>query len=546
MSSDSSPVAPVAGPPRTQAPPTMIRPEFVVAPGPAGAPAGGPTGAGPAFEFFGPTVIAAPLVAGPGPGADVQAEKDYIFAVGDVYSYWRNQYILGPASSQASPFIATDTAALVRRAVSGRPGARLGVGGGPLQRRPVALRDAINVYRRVLLLGGPGAGKTSYLQYLALLCTDGTTFPGLLPVLVDLSAYSDRGPFLAFLQDFLRTPPNPAPPEPPIHVVSPWLAGNLEGCLQRGHILLLLDGLNEIPAESPAARDARRRQIQAFFAAYPQVRAVVNCRTLDYEKELDSAGFQTVLLDPWTPEQMAAYLQERGDAFLLGRLQAGDPLLLSLGQVPFLLYMLSELSANYVPPNGTSAAPQFLTSQSEMFKQFVDILLDWATLKDPENGALFPRQAVITALARLAAAMQAVGARGTPVAYDWATAQVAPDPAALFGGVPAPATLIGDPREHLLSFCCGATILDTPATRDTIRFWHLTHQDYFAAVALADPTITPATLSSMVLTPATDTVTSLAATLAPQPAAAIAGLMNSNDPRAALVAAKALIGAGGA
>ncbi|MDQ2808181.1 MAG: hypothetical protein M3Z04_14895, partial [Chloroflexota bacterium] len=108
-----------------QAPTAAMRSEF-------GMPPAQPPNAGGSLNFFG-TTITGPVIAGDqiittnigqvigrdqiimtGDSA-ARAEADYLFAVADVYSYWRNQYILGPASSPASPFIPTDSAALVRR-----------------------------------------------------------------------------------------------------------------------------------------------------------------------------------------------------------------------------------------------------------------------------------------------------------------------------------------------------------------------------------------------------------------------------------------------
>ena len=226
---------------------------------------------------------------------------------------------------------------------------------------------------------GRGPAKSSYLQYLALVETAAPVTTARLPLLVDLNAWDSSGSFLSFVQAFLRDPPNPAPPEAPVLVVSPWLADRLEGYLQAGRVLLLLDGLNELPQVGATGASARQAALQAFFAAYPHLRAVVTCRMLDYGDELATAAFQPVLLDPWTVEQMALYLQGCGAPGLLARLQAGDPLLLSLGQVPFLLYMLTELAANTPPP--VPGAPDPLASGSALFRRFMDLLLEWATKK---------------------------------------------------------------------------------------------------------------------------------------------------------------------
>lgn len=502
---------------------TDVRPDFVL---PAAA-AGGASGA--VFQFFGPTVISGPLAAGNQTivqgGGDGRQEHAYLFAVGNVYSRWRNQYKLGAASPAASPFIPPDTALLLGR--SGDDPARAG-------RRPLDLPTALDRYGRVLLLGGPGAGKTSCLQYLALDQAARPAETAYLPVLVDLNAWDDSGPFLDFVQAFLRNPPNPAPPEPPVHISNPWLADNLDSYLRAGRVLLLLDGLNELPSSPEAAVPARRAALQRFFLTYAGARVVIACRLLDYGGDLDAPalGFQPLLLDPWRLDQMLTYAEGRGNPALLSRLRAADPLILSLGQVPYLLYMIAEVFDN-APAD--PALPDPLASGSALFGRFVEQLLDWATTRDEADALLFPRAAVRAALARLAAAMQAAGYRGSAVAHQWAVDHL--DAAELFGGLPAPGNLRRDPRDHLLDFSCAATILDTPATRATVRFWHLTHQDYFQALAAVPP-------SGGALLGANDEVNSLAAALAPDPHAAISALLQSGDPRASLVAARALITAG--
>ncbi|HUS13696.1 MAG TPA: hypothetical protein VM536_01645 [Chloroflexia bacterium] len=525
--------------PAVPGPPARTRPEFVM-PAALGGAAEPLVAGGAGLQFFGSQVFSGPVIAGD-LNVTIQAnprdEEIYLSQVASTYSVWRTEYILGTGSAQASPFIPTDTAALMQG---------LAAGAGPTaaraSRRPVALQHAVTQYRRVVLLGKPGAGKSSYLQYLTLLfAPPAPVIPGVLPVLVELSAYSDSGPFLPFLQSFLRNPPEQDPLEPR-YVTSPWLADALESYLTQGRVLLLLDGWNEIPGGPGAA--TRLQEIQAFLAHYPQVRAVITCRMIDYESELAAAGFRDVVIDPWTADQMARYLQERGDTLLLTRLHARDPLLLSLGQVPALLEMISQMAANYIPGDGDPAAtPPFLTSQSGLFKAFVGFLLEWAGRKDRDNALLFPRPIVIAALARLAAAMESAGLHGSAVPQAWATDHIAASAADLFGGMPAPGGLAGDARRRLLDFGCEATILDTPATRDTVRFWHLAHQEYFAALALQN-TGGPATAGAF--TPATDQVTSMAAALAPQPAVAISAILARDDPRAALVAAKALLSAGGA
>ena len=433
-----------------------------------------------ANSFFGTTNIYGPLIAGDYHAGSGAAADEYRYALADVFSVWRNQYILGPASATEAPFIPTDNTAIIRRRIRLWPGA-----GEELQRRPVDLPEAIASYRRIVLLGRPGGGKSSYLQYLALRQTGPEGILGLLPVLVELNQYHGDQPFLEFIRSGLRQPPNPDPPEAPSYVTSPWLADNLETWLEKGRILLLIDGLNELPRTPTGTPGAALLGVQQFFRSrpYARVRAVVTCRMLDYEPGLQLNGFQTVLLDPWGVKQMTAYLQQQGELELLRRIEEGDPLLLSLGQVPFLLYMLTELAANYRATGGTLAGAPFLASESALFGEFIELLLDWANVKVPQTATWFPRTAVLDAFGRLAAAMQAYGYYGTAVPYAWAGAQLPADPQQLFGTAVAP--FPGDPRERLLALGCDAAILDASQTRQTVRFWHRAHQDYFVARALS-------------------------------------------------------------
>ena len=268
---------------------------------------------------------------------------------------------------------------------------------------------------------------------------------------------------------------------------------------------------------------------------------------LDYRDEMVNNDFQQVFLDLWTDQQVAAYLSMRGDNRLLERLQVyHDPLLRCLGQLPYLLYIASELSLNNLLPavHGKDNS-QFLTSRSKLFKDFVDMLLDRAESTDKEGAYLFQRKTLVSALSRLASAMQETNIRGQAVAHDWATQQLAADPTALLAAGSHPDPSIRDVRDRLIDYGCSATILDTPATRDTVRFWHLTHQDYFASLAprqdgpdQGDAGKGPA------LPPALDDAAIMAAARSKQPAVAVGKIFSLNDRRAPLVAAKAAIYSG--
>jgi DNA polymerase III delta prime subunit len=149
---------------------------------------------------------------------------------------------------------------------------------------------------RVLLLGEPGAGKTTTLMAYARDAVarrlDDPNQP--LPVMAILSAWPSHEP-------------------PPL---SEWLAGmvehieGIEAQIKTGKALLLLDGLDELGS----SREDKNKQTydprQRFLEHIPDNnRILITCRIRDYEQIGDKAALNgAVTLQPLTIEQMQNYL----------------------------------------------------------------------------------------------------------------------------------------------------------------------------------------------------------------------------------------------
>nr|WP_246581016.1 NACHT domain-containing protein [Deinococcus aestuarii] len=121
-----------------------------------------------------------------------------------------------------------------------------------------------------VLLGESGSGKTTTLWRIALdhahRWLGGQT--SYAPVLVDLKHWTPDTPIRHLIARAFT------------HVNADQDAVN--ALLQGGQLLLLLDGLNELPA-SPAERGQAQRDIHAFFQGLGEHRVVVSCRTPDFE-----------------------------------------------------------------------------------------------------------------------------------------------------------------------------------------------------------------------------------------------------------------------
>jgi HEAT repeat protein len=151
--------------------------------------------------------------------------------------------------------------------------------------------------QRSVLLGGPGAGKTTVARYLMLVLTGqdgdraapGPTGPtGRLPLLIDLPTYTDPGwragrsgpvTFLDLI-DHLHEAGSAGLPR---NLLEPFLAGG-------GHAVVFFDGLDQV--QDPSARERVVAEIEEFSARYPHAQVVVTSRETGYQHQpLTAAGF---------------------------------------------------------------------------------------------------------------------------------------------------------------------------------------------------------------------------------------------------------------
>ncbi|MFZ6030359.1 MAG: NACHT domain-containing protein [Chloroflexota bacterium] len=186
----------------------------------------------------------------------------------------------------------------------------------PTRSLPEALRGGANL----ILLGYPGTGKTVALAYLAGSIARGNTEFGELaesiPVLlhaadIPLSAAENRTS-LGILIDAVSSTVST--------LTLSRLPNLLENTLNSGKIIILIDGLDEIP---PAQSRQVARWMSALMRDYPAARWVVAASPDDYAG-LNQLGLIPLTLAVWNTNERTAFVSKWQESWLRTMIPAGQ------------------------------------------------------------------------------------------------------------------------------------------------------------------------------------------------------------------------------
>jgi len=224
---------------------------------------------------------------------------------------------------------------------------------------------------RIVLLGDPGAGKSTLAVYLTLALAHLTAgddsiddwralgaLARCLPVLLELRSYAARGEDRLFLDEIERKSSLERRQGMPRRLLQPYLE-------QGGAALVIFDGLDEV--FDRGQREGIKRQIKQFAADYPGVRVIVTSRLTGYEPDQSifapEDGWKHYTLQDLEPKQVddfvgqfyrAIYPKNRAEAerltaqLLTG--VAGSPAIAELASNPMLLTALALLGLGDEPP----------------------------------------------------------------------------------------------------------------------------------------------------------------------------------------------------
>ncbi|WP_430015025.1 NACHT domain-containing protein [Microcystis protocystis FBCC-A270] len=240
----------------------------------------------------------------------------------------------------------------------------------------IEAENAVQKYRRLVVKGAPGSGKSMLLKYLALSYSEGR-FKNLsdrpVPILLELNRLNEANLTVEKLEQHLV--------EACDRHNFPKANRFISQGLKDGRLLLLLDGLDEV---SSGVRSSVVRCLKDFLELenYKKCRVIITCRTAVYHDEFVDNTEETLEIDEFSDQQMRRFLQawksemppEKSVEQLIQNLRA-KPKIMALARNPLLLTIIAYLYTDtpFVLPH----------SRAEFYTKATDVLLE---LRDQERN----------------------------------------------------------------------------------------------------------------------------------------------------------------
>ena len=338
-----------------------------------------------------------------------------------------------------------------------------------ITKKPIDFISAHEHFQRYVLLGDPGSGKTTCLQYLTkkLIADYREDSSRQIPFYVRLSEWKDhRASAIEFLRYSFEKLAGP----------TSYLGREFESLLSRGDLLIILDGLNEMPnrryhhqendleivdsvkilrevSTGEAFRtkqDPRERSLRELaLSDAVRTRFVLSCRTHEF---FESPKWQEVFVLPMSPEQISSfltvYMGEKGSEFqsILGANSA----LMDLAKNPFFLRSMIRV---YSPE----------ISIIENKGRFLEYLCDQLLTREVNKGLIFEKRRLMTFISKLAFNMIKKSLVGVPIEIKDEIKK----------------------NQQLINILIGTGLM-VPRGEKHIAFYHQIIQEFFAAYALRE------------------------------------------------------------
>ncbi|GAA0365112.1 hypothetical protein GCM10009530_13590 [Microbispora corallina] len=263
--------------------------------------------------------------------------------------------------------------------------------------------------RSMVLLGRPGAGKTTQLLELALSLLDEKDGP--IPVLLDLGGWGRTRSLLPFL-DRRKT----------VDDLRGWLLAQAQErygigarvgreWLDDGELALLLDGLDEVPEE---ARGRLTRLIDELHGGHRDLTIAVSSRSAEYAASPALALNGAVVILPLGRDDVTAYLSASGSRFAdLRRALDADGSLWDVIDSPFWLHVLAAVAGD--PALGDPKEP---LDPADRRRRILDLFVARALRRPRREMGRYAPETVVRWLGQLATVARTSGSTVVATRFD--------------------------------------------------------------------------------------------------------------------------------
>ena len=345
--------------------------------------------------------------------------------------------------------------------------------------------EAVTQYEKLAILGKPGAGKTTFLQHIAIECNRGNYKSDAIPIFIQLRTFAARAPRdLSLKQEIARQ----------------WSHLNIEidlveRLLQDGKILFLLDGLDEV-AES--AKDEVIAAIDLLSKKYYQNQIILTCRLAD--RQYRFRGFIYIEIADFSQGQIESFARnwfsasasqferqsesagfEKAELFLEKLHKKENQPIRELVVTPILLSLVCSVFQE---------REMFPTKRSKLYQAGLDILLErWDNARGIQRDLAYRKLSRADKMKLLGQIAIVTFEQGNSFFEKSDILQIISDYLLAFADAnPDPETLWLDSEAVLESIQLQHGLLVERA-RDIYSFSHLTFQEYLSARRIiASPT----------------------------------------------------------
>ncbi|XGV88209.1 MAG: NACHT domain-containing protein [Limnothrix sp. BL-A-16] len=341
---------------------------------------------------------------------------------------------------------------------------------GTVRQGKISGLEAVTRHKTLMVLGRPGAGKTTFLKYLTIACLDGEFLGDLVPIFVTLKEWTEFPGEPSLLSFISRQWTN-------CGIANAELV--LNQCLTHGQALVLLDGLDEVLA---IHTDRTIREMRAWVDRFPKNHILATCRIAAKEyiferfTEVEVADFSQKQIRQFVENWFAYHQDSSKVEEFLDHLKNKKPIL-ELANNPLLLTLLCLVFEEI---------GDFPTNRAKLYEEGVELLLKkWDNKRNIYRDQIY-KNLSINRKKDLLSQLALVKFQEGAYFFDQGVAedQIMDYIHNLPDAKDDPETLLLDSEAILRSLVAQHGLL-TERARGVYSFSHLTFHEYFAAREIA-------------------------------------------------------------